>query len=134
MVTVTIQLRAADCREALANLRAAFGRREEARNSVLPRRGPDGRGNAWFIKDARGGLQKTCPSRKILRATMDTADAIAVSCKKDPLVNIAALIVLPDAGDVPHAAAALIVFRGIRHYAAFAGRDLEGARAGASRE
>jgi len=47
--------------------------------------------NAWFIKDREPDCRDMTVA-EILKATMDTADAITVSCKKDPLVNIGGLV------------------------------------------
>jgi tryptophanase len=47
--------------------------------------------NAWFIK-MREESCRNMSLAAILRACMDTADAITCSAKKDPLVNIGGMI------------------------------------------
>ena len=80
--------------------------------------------NAWFIKHR----EKECAGMsiaEILRAMMDNADAITVSCKKDPLVNIGGLIACRTEEMYYKLAPRVILFEGFATYGGLAGRDLE---------
>ncbi len=80
--------------------------------------------NAWFIKRR----EKECANMtiaEILKATMDTADAITVSCKKDPLVNIGGLVACRTEEMYYKIVPRVILFEGFATYGGLAGRDLE---------
>lgn len=80
--------------------------------------------NAWFIKNR----EKECAHMtiaEILKATMDTADAITVSCKKDPLVNIGGLVACRTEEMYYKIVPRVILFEGFATYGGLAGRDLE---------
>ena len=80
--------------------------------------------NAWFIK-MREEACKNMSLAEILKATMDTADAISVSCKKDPLVNIGGMVCCRTQEMYHTLLPRLIVFEGFATYGGLAGRDLE---------
>jgi tryptophanase len=80
--------------------------------------------NAYFIKIR----EPECASmsvKEILRAMMDTADAITVSCKKDPLVNIGGMICCRTEEMYHKLLPRVILFEGFATYGGLAGRDLE---------
>ncbi len=58
---------------------------------------------------------------EILKATMDTADAITVSCKKDPLVNIGGLVACRTEELYFKIVPKVILFEGFATYCALAG-------------
>jgi tryptophanase len=80
--------------------------------------------NAWFIK-MREPECSSMSVREILRAMMDTADAITVSCKKDPLVNIGGMICCRTEKMYHNLLPRVILFEGFATYGGLAGRDLE---------
>lgn len=80
--------------------------------------------NAWFIKN-REEECKNMTVAEILKATMDTADAITVSCKKDPLVNIGGLVACRTEEMYYKVVPRVILFEGFATYGGLAGRDLE---------
>jgi tryptophanase len=80
--------------------------------------------NAYFIKEREKGFAEMSVSR-ILREMMDTADAITVSCKKDPLVNIGGMICCRTEEMYQKLLPRVILFEGFATYGGLAGRDLE---------
>ena len=80
--------------------------------------------NAYFIK-IREREFSSMSVREILRAMMDTADAIAVSCKKDPLVNIGGMICCRTEKMYHTLLPRVILYEGFATYGGLAGRDLE---------
>ncbi len=80
--------------------------------------------NAYFIK-IREAECASMSVKEILRAMMDTADAIAVSCKKDPLVNIGGMICCRTEEMYHKLLPRVILFEGFATYGGLAGRDLE---------
>lgn len=79
--------------------------------------------NAWFIK-LREEACKDMSLAKILKATMDTADAITVSAKKDPLVNIGGMVCCRTEEMYLKILPRVILFEGFATYGGLAGRDL----------
>lgn len=80
--------------------------------------------NAWFIKNREEECRGMSVA-EILKATMDTADAITVSCKKDPLVNIGGLVARRTEELYFKIVPKVILFEGFATYGGLAGRDLE---------
>jgi len=80
--------------------------------------------NAWFIKDRENGCRNMTVS-EILLEMMNTADAITVSCKKDPLVNIGGMICCRTEEMYMKLLPRVILFEGFATYGGLAGRDLE---------
>ncbi len=80
--------------------------------------------NAYFIKEREKGFAEM-PVSRILREMMDTADAITVSCKKDPLVNIGGMICCRTEDMYQKLLPRVILFEGFATYGGLAGRDLE---------
>ena len=80
--------------------------------------------NAWFIRDREPECRNMTVA-EILKATMDTADAITVSCKKDPLVNIGGLVACRTEEMYYRVVPRVILFEGFATYGGLAGRDLE---------
>ncbi|MEA3507758.1 MAG: tryptophanase [Synergistota bacterium] len=80
--------------------------------------------NAWFIKDREEGCRNMTVS-EILLEMMNTADAITVSCKKDPLVNIGGMICCRTEEMYMKLLPRVILFEGFATYGGLAGRDLE---------
>lgn len=80
--------------------------------------------NAWFIKDREEGCRNMTVS-EILLEMMNTADAINVSCKKDPLVNIGGMICCRTEEMYMKLLPRVILFEGFATYGGLAGRDLE---------
>ncbi|MFY2563185.1 tryptophanase [Corallococcus terminator] len=80
--------------------------------------------NAYFIQQREAAYQDWSCAR-ILRQMMDCADAIIVSCKKDPLVNIGGLVALRTEALYFQLAPRTILFEGYLSYGGLAGRDLE---------
>ncbi|TDY55953.1 tryptophanase [Aminivibrio pyruvatiphilus] len=80
--------------------------------------------NAWFIKNREPDCRDMTVA-EILKATMDTADAITVSCKKDPLVNIGGLVACRTEEMYYKVVPRVILFEGFATYGGLAGRDLE---------
>jgi tryptophanase len=80
--------------------------------------------NAYFIK----AREKECAGMsvaQILRAMMDCVDAITVSCKKDPLVNIGGMICCRTEDMYQKLLPRVILYEGFVTYGGLAGRDLE---------
>lgn len=80
--------------------------------------------NAYFIKMR----EEACADMslgEILRACMDCADAITVSAKKDPLVNIGGLVCCRSEEMYTKILPNVIMFEGFATYGGLAGRDLE---------
>ncbi|MDO9507830.1 MAG: tryptophanase [Thermovirgaceae bacterium] len=80
--------------------------------------------NAYFIKIR----EKECAGMSvaaILKAMMDSSDAILVSCKKDPLVNIGGMICCRTEEMYQKLLPRVILFEGFATYGGLAGRDLE---------
>ncbi|HOI80737.1 MAG: tryptophanase [Thermovirgaceae bacterium] len=80
--------------------------------------------NAHFIKVR----EKECADMsvaQILRAMMDCVDAITVSCKKDPLVNIGGMICCRTEDMYQKLLPRVILYEGFVTYGGLAGRDLE---------
>jgi tryptophanase len=80
--------------------------------------------NAHFIK----AREKECADMsvaQILRAMMDCVDAITVSCKKDPLVNIGGMICCRTEDMYQKLLPRVILYEGFVTYGGLAGRDLE---------
>ncbi len=80
--------------------------------------------NAWFIKHREKEFADLSVA-EILKETMNTADAITVSCKKDPLVNIGGLIACRTEEMYYKLTPRVILFEGFATYGGLAGRDLE---------
>lgn len=80
--------------------------------------------NAYFIK-VREKEFSGMSVAAILKAMMDTADAITVSCKKDPLVNIGGMICCRTEDMYQKLLPRVILFEGFATYGGLAGRDLE---------
>ncbi|MCF7936896.1 MAG: tryptophanase [Synergistales bacterium] len=80
--------------------------------------------NAYFIKMREEGCGDYSVA-ELLRLTMDTADAITVSCKKDPLVNIGGMICCRTEEMYYKLVPRVILFEGFATYGGLAGRDLE---------
>lgn len=80
--------------------------------------------NAYFIKIREKEFADMSVAA-ILRAMMDTADAINVSCKKDPLVNIGGMICCRTEEMYQKLLPRVILFEGFATYGGLAGRDLE---------
>lgn len=80
--------------------------------------------NAYFIK-VREKEFGNMSVAAILKAMMDTADAITVSCKKDPLVNIGGMICCRTEDMYQKLLPRVILFEGFVTYGGLAGRDLE---------
>ena len=80
--------------------------------------------NAYFIK-IREEACKDMTVAQILRASMDCADAITVSAKKDPLVNIGGLVCTRTEDLYYRILPRVILFEGFATYGGLAGRDLE---------
>lgn len=80
--------------------------------------------NAWFIK-MREEACRDMSLAAILRACMDTADAITCSAKKDPLVNIGGMICCRTEALYQALLPRVILFEGFATYGGLAGRDLE---------
>ncbi len=80
--------------------------------------------NAYFIKIREKEFSDMSVAA-ILRAMMDTADAINVSCKKDPLVNIGGMICCRTEEMYQKLLPRVILFEGFATYGGLAGRDLE---------
>ncbi len=107
----------------LANLRAvsAVARREGILFFLDAARMAE---NACFIKLR----EKECADMTvagILRAMMDCVDAITVSCKKDPLVNIGGMICCRSEELYQKLLPRVILYEGFVTYGGLAGRDLE---------
>lgn len=79
--------------------------------------------NAWFIK-LREEACKDMSLAEILKATMDTAEAITVSAKKDPLVNIGGMVCCRTEEMYHKLLPRVILFEGFATYGGLAGRDL----------
>ncbi|WP_141330743.1 tryptophanase [Myxococcus sp. AB025B] len=80
--------------------------------------------NAYFIQQREASCRNlTCA--QILRRMMDCADAITVSCKKDPLVNIGGLVAMRTEALYYQLAPRTILHEGYLSYGGLAGRDLE---------
>jgi tryptophanase len=80
--------------------------------------------NAYFIK-MREKEYASWSLADILKAMMDTADGISVSCKKDPLVNIGGMICCRTEEMYHTLLPRVILFEGFATYGGLAGRDLE---------
>ncbi len=80
--------------------------------------------NAWFIK-LREESCRDMSLAAILKATMDCADAITVSAKKDPLVNIGGMVCCRTEEMYYAILPRVILFEGFATYGGLAGRDLE---------
>ena len=80
--------------------------------------------NAYFIK-VREEACKSLSVAQILRACMDCADAITVSAKKDPLVNIGGLVCTRTEDLYYRILPRVILCEGFATYGGLAGRDLE---------
>ena len=80
--------------------------------------------NAYFIK-MREPACKDMTVGQILKATMDTADGITCSAKKDPLVNIGGMICCRTEEMYHALLPRVILFEGFVTYGGLAGRDLE---------
>lgn len=80
--------------------------------------------NAYFIK-TREAACSHLSIPEILRATMDCADAITVSAKKDPLVNIGGLVCCRTQEMYEKILPGVILYEGFATYGGMAGRDLE---------
>jgi tryptophanase len=80
--------------------------------------------NAWFIK-LREEACRDMSLAAILKATMDCADAITVSAKKDPLVNIGGMVCCRTEEMYYAILPRVILFEGFATYGGLAGRDLE---------
>ncbi|MDT8284096.1 MAG: tryptophanase [Thermovirgaceae bacterium] len=80
--------------------------------------------NAYFIKIREKEFADMSVAA-ILKAMMDTADAINVSCKKDPLVNIGGMICCRTEEMYQKLLPRVILFEGFATYGGLAGRDLE---------
>ncbi|NLB83163.1 MAG: tryptophanase [Synergistaceae bacterium] len=80
--------------------------------------------NAWFIKHREKEFADLSVA-EILKETMNTADAITVSAKKDPLVNIGGLIACRTEEMYYKLTPRVILFEGFATYGGLAGRDLE---------
>jgi len=80
--------------------------------------------NAYFIK-TREEACKDMSVAEILKACMDCADAITVSAKKDPLVNIGGLVCTRTEDLYYKILPRVILFEGFATYGGLAGRDLE---------
>ncbi len=80
--------------------------------------------NAWFIK-LREEACADMSLAEILKATMDTADAITVSAKKDPLVNIGGMVCCRTEEMYHKILPRVILFEGFATYGGLAGRDLQ---------
>lgn len=80
--------------------------------------------NAYFIK-VREKEFSSMSVAAILKAMMDTADAITVSCKKDPLVNIGGMICCRTEDMYQKLLPRVILFEGFATYGGLAGRDIE---------
>lgn len=80
--------------------------------------------NAYFIK-TREEACRGMSVAEILKETMNTADAITVSCKKDPLVNIGGMVCSRTEELHNSFLPRVILFEGYATYGGLAGRDLE---------
>jgi len=80
--------------------------------------------NAYFIK-IRETACKDMSLAEILKATMDCADGITCSAKKDPLVNIGGMICCRTEEMYHRLLPRVILFEGFATYGGLAGRDLE---------
>jgi Tryptophanase len=80
--------------------------------------------NAYFIK-MREEACKGMSLAEILKATMDCADGITCSAKKDPLVNIGGMICCRTEEMYHRLLPRVILFEGFATYGGLAGRDLE---------
>lgn len=80
--------------------------------------------NAYFIKMREDGCAGMSVA-EILRATMDCADAITVSAKKDPLVSIGGLVCCRTEEMYYKILPKVIMYEGFATYGGLAGRDLE---------
>ena len=80
--------------------------------------------NAYFIKMREEGCADMSVAQ-ILKATMDCADAITVSAKKDPLVNIGGLVCCRTEEMYYKILPNVIMYEGFATYGGLAGRDLE---------
>jgi len=80
--------------------------------------------NAYFIK-MREKEYSSWSLAEIIKAMMETADGISVSCKKDPLVNIGGMICCRTEEMYHTLLPRVILFEGFATYGGLAGRDLE---------
>ena len=80
--------------------------------------------NAIVIK-ARAAACKTMTVAEILKATMECADGITRSAKKDPLANIGGMICCRTEEMYHRLLPRVILFEGFATYGGLAGRDLE---------
>jgi len=80
--------------------------------------------NAYFIK-MREKEYSSWTLAEIIKAMMETADGISVSCKKDPLVNIGGMICCRTEEMYHTLLPRVILFEGFATYGGLAGRDLE---------
>ncbi|MBO8153432.1 tryptophanase [Thermovirga sp.] len=80
--------------------------------------------NAYFIK-MREKEYSSWSLAEIIKAMMETADGISVSCKKDPLVNIGGMICCRTEEMYHTLLPRVILYEGFATYGGLAGRDLE---------
>jgi tryptophanase len=80
--------------------------------------------NAYFIK-MREPSCANMSLKEIIRAMADAADGLAVSCKKDPLVNIGGMITCRNEEMYHVLLPRTILYEGFATYGGLAGRDLQ---------
>lgn len=107
----------------LANL-AAVRRLCDAHGALLVLDAARFAENAWLIREREPRWREASP-RTIARAMFDLADGVAMSAKKDGLVNIGGFLALRDAATAERIKRQMVLTEGFPTYGGLAGRDLE---------